>query len=197
MRPPAPARTPFNWAEWLLLGALALWMLVAVPMTIWGWPAISGVLVHQATTAWVQTIGVLIGIGVAIWVPWNQRRRTLFDATLSAASLATYVVAIVQSACKKRVWTTPEATKKLLMHLQVAARLWATVRLDALPIGSVPSFVGLIALTDEAIDHCQREVNGPGRDDILFDVWSDTAARAANFRNDIRMYTREEGGRRC
>jgi hypothetical protein len=30
--------------------------------------------------AWVQAVGLIIAIGIAVWLPWWQRRRALRDA---------------------------------------------------------------------------------------------------------------------
>jgi hypothetical protein len=161
MTPLPPKRTPFTWAEWLIYGALALWVLLLAPSVIWGWPAIWGLLQHDNAPAWAQAIGSVVAIGIAIWVPWRQREHGLRDARVAALSLASYVVATVRLARRESAYINPHVAEAAIVHLEVAARLWTNVRLDAMPFQTIPSFVALIALTDEAVALARLQESEP------------------------------------
>ncbi|MCX7279772.1 MAG: hypothetical protein NTZ15_21075 [Burkholderiales bacterium] len=141
----------FNWVDWLILSVLISWALLAIPYVFFGWPAMYGFAKHPAVTAWGQAFGGFVGIGVAIYVPWRQREHVLGDARRSALSLAGYVLSTLRLANARSVWLDPGENQGVVHHLSVAAKLWQSVKLEALPYQSIPYFVGLIALTDEAI----------------------------------------------
>lgn len=57
--------------RWLLAAAFLFWLWVQLP---WMIPAANN---NEGLAAWVQAVGSLIGLGVAIWVPWRIHQREL------------------------------------------------------------------------------------------------------------------------
>jgi hypothetical protein len=175
----------FKWHDWLLLGVLACWAVLAIPYVLFGWSAMYGFAKHPAVTAWFQAFGGFVGIGVAIYVPWRQREHSLADARRSALSLAGYVLSTLTSAKKNSVWLNPQENQAVVHHLSVAAKLWQSVKLEALPHKSIPYFVGLIALTDEAIVTGGRITQNPFVPVTNAQEWGSLAEAAQRYVDKI------------
>lgn len=97
----------FKWHEWAMLAALAAWVVVQV----FGWGDIVAMLKHDATTAWVQAIGSIAAVGVAVVImqrqikhqehvtrdsdlrKMNMIQSSLFFARMRAIRLITHVEA--------------------------------------------------------------------------------------------------------
>ncbi|MNU65408.1 hypothetical protein D3C71_547000 [compost metagenome] len=62
----------FKWYEWLMLAFLSLFFVSLCALSPWGQSFLSS----EAAPAWMQAIGSLLGLAIAIWVPMDQHRRS-------------------------------------------------------------------------------------------------------------------------
>ena len=70
-----------GWRDWLILGLCGVWLLAVLSITL---PEFDG---HMGA-AWVQAIGSIVAICVAIWVAERSRREALIDRWISSVNMA-------------------------------------------------------------------------------------------------------------
>lgn len=73
--------TPFDWA---VLAAIGTFLLMGALHVLFGWRAVWNVVIHQSTAAWVQAIGAIAAIGIAIWVASGAERNARENARITA-----------------------------------------------------------------------------------------------------------------
>jgi hypothetical protein len=82
-QPPATLEQ-FNFSDWLVLAAIAGAGILGVLHVLFGLREVLGVLVHPATAAWVQAVGAIGAIGIAIWVAHSADRNAAENARITA-----------------------------------------------------------------------------------------------------------------
>lgn len=81
----APAtRKAFTATDWTILTLVATCAFLAVLHMIFGLRSVLDVLIHPATAAWVQAIGAIAAIAIAIWVANSTERSARENARVTA-----------------------------------------------------------------------------------------------------------------
>lgn len=85
MEDPAPTTLKqFKASDWAVLATIAVFALLAVLHMLFGLKKVLGILVHPTTAAWVQAIGAIAAIGIAIWVANGADRSARANARITA-----------------------------------------------------------------------------------------------------------------
>ncbi|WP_041942841.1 hypothetical protein [Variovorax paradoxus] len=137
-----------NWAP--AIGALALVLLLASLALVaaggWSWFA---KFLESAAPAWVQAVGSLIALGIAIWLPRRQRSLERSDARRKALSFTALLVSAARGADKVVQANSPARLQSLKHLVEQSARLGPLVPVDLLPTDKIAIFVALAAMAEE------------------------------------------------